>query len=109
MTYVLLLLIQSVLRLHSSFPLLTLIHLESARCALEVAKCLISDNNGFLDDVVQKDLVVGRKDQGTILCDEILLEPQCGVKILTSQEFSATDTEEDYKEYIQGNWKARRA
>lgn len=83
-TYMFLLLVQRILCLHGSFPLLALIDVKSTRSAFEIPKCFVAEDDSLVDSVIQKHLVVGRQDQCAILGDEVLLQPECSFKVLYS-------------------------
>lgn len=78
----LLLLVQSLLRTNQPPSLLPLMHLESTRRSLEVAQRLVAQNDGLLDDVIEKVDVVGDENEGEGKGGEVALEPDGCFEVL---------------------------
>lgn len=48
----------------------------------KVFECLIPEDDGLFNDIVQEDLIVRCQDDSSILIDEIALEPESRFQIL---------------------------
>lgn len=88
-THVLLLLVQRLLRPNSPPSLLTLVHLERTRRPLKVPQSLVAQDDGFLNDVVEKFNVVGDEDEGKGKGGKVAFQPNRCLEVLRSSLVAA--------------------
>ncbi len=82
LTHMLFLLGQCLLPRDRIFALLPLVDLVCAWRPVKVVQAVLANKDGFLDDVLEKVLIVRGHDEGSIRRDEVALEPERSVQVL---------------------------